>query len=104
MRDKDQPCISCQKPLGNKYDAGHFLSVGNYPSSRYDLRNINAQCVHCNQFRGGAVHEYRPNLIQKIGEKSFNDLYESRHQEKKYSRPEIQELITLFKVRIKQSL
>ena len=104
MRDKGQPCISCQKPLGQKYDAGHFLSVGNYPSCRYDLRNINAQCVSCNQYKGGAVHEYRPNLIQKIGESSFNDLYENRHQEKKYSRPEILELISLYKVRIKNNL
>ena len=104
QRDRNDNCISCQKPLGKKYDAGHFLSVGMYPALRYDLRNINAQCVSCNQYKGGAIHEYRPNLIAKIGQKSFDDLYQNRNKEAKLMRHEVLELIDLYKIRLKNQI
>ena len=31
QRDKDKSCISCPKPLKQKFDAGHYRSVGNCP-------------------------------------------------------------------------
>ena len=36
MRDKNKNCISCDKKLIGKFDAGHFFSVGAYPNLRFN--------------------------------------------------------------------
>jgi hypothetical protein len=51
--DKGGLCISSQKPLNDKFDAGHFYSVGSNPSLRYHLDNIHAQSVYSNQHLSG---------------------------------------------------
>ena len=51
--DKDFICISTGKPLNEKYDAGHFYSVGSNPSLRFNLLNIYAQSVYANQYLSG---------------------------------------------------
>ena len=70
LRDKDKPCISCKNMLKGKFDAGHFYSVGNYPGLRFNEDNVHGQCVHCNQWRGGNLHEYKDNLKIRIGEEN----------------------------------
>ncbi len=66
-RDYGKPCICCNRSLGSKYDAGHFLESGNNPRIRYDEDNIHGQNVYCNQYQGGNSDDYRGNLIKKIG-------------------------------------
>jgi hypothetical protein len=102
MRDIGNPCISCEKPITGKTDAGHLFSVGNYPSVRFDLRNLAAQCITCNQFNGGNIHEYRKNLIKKIGITEFEDLERKAHETRKFSIPEIKEMIEFFKKKNKE--
>jgi hypothetical protein len=51
--DKGFVCISTQKPLNEKYDAGHFFSCGSNPSLRFNLLNIYAQSVYANQYLSG---------------------------------------------------
>jgi len=67
LRDKGKPCISCDKPLKGKFDAGHFYSVGSYPNLRFNEINVHGQCVYCNQYKGGNIHEYRKRLKVRIG-------------------------------------
>ena len=100
MRDKDEGCISCGKPLGSKYDAGHFKSVGNYPELRFEENNVHAQCVHCNQYRGGNIHEYRKRLIDRVGLHVVEWL-ELNHEPKKYTLQEIKELKKEYRERIR---
>lgn len=95
-------CISCNKPIKGKTDAGHLFSCGNYPSVRFDLRNINSQCITCNQFNGGRIHEYRENLIKKIGISEFEDLERKAHENRQYSIPELKDMIKYFKVKCKE--
>ena len=90
-------CISCDAPINGKVDAGHLFSVGNYPSVRFDLRNINSQCIKCNQFNGGSILEYRENLIKKIGQKEFDELDKLAHQNRMFDIEEIKEMIQKFK-------
>jgi hypothetical protein len=101
MRDKGQPCISCQKPIKGKMDAGHLYSVGNYPSVRFNLKNINGQCINCNQFNGGAINDYRLNFITKYSEQDLAELDRLAHQTKQYTIQEIKDLITEFKEKTK---
>lgn len=95
-------CISCNKPIKGKTDAGHLFSCGNYPSVRFDLRNINSQCITCNQFNGGRIHEYRENLVKKIGIYEFEDLERKAHENRQYSIPELKDMIKYFKVKCKE--
>ena len=97
MRDKGQPCISCQKPIKGKMDAGHLYAVGNYPSVRFNLKNINGQCINCNQYNGGAINDYRLNFVLKYSREDLEELDILAHQQRQYSVTEIKEMIHEFK-------
>lgn len=71
-RDADEygyiRCISCDKIVKWKEsDAGHFVNRG-INSLRYDEKNVNAQCRHCNRFREGNAIGYHRGLILKYGD------------------------------------
>lgn len=71
-RDARQPCICCNKPLGDQqyggaYDAGHYRSVGSAPHLRFEEANVHAQRKQCNQHGGGRAVDYRAGLITRIG-------------------------------------
>lgn len=93
--DQGQACISSGRALGDKYDAGHFFSVGANASLRFNLLNIYAQSVEHNQYKGGSPIEYAQNLINLFG----NDVYEEIMSLKreypviKLSIPELKECI-----------
>jgi len=89
IRDKDSNCISCDRPLVGKFDAGHFYSQGGYPSVRFDLVNIWGQCVYCNRDLHGNLLPYRTRLIKKIGKKEYNALEQRARASNKQTIPEI---------------
>jgi len=104
LRDKGLPCISCQKPITGKTDAGHLYSVGNYPSVRFHEKNINAQCITCNQYNGGMINDYRINFVKKYSESELNTLDRLAHETRKFSIPELKEMIDEYKKKIKDFL
>lgn len=102
LRDKGKPCISCLKPLGTKYDCGHFYSAGGHYSVRFDERNCAAQCVTCNQHKHGNLLMYRENLLGKLGYEEFERLSADAMQTRKYTREELKEIIEKYKKKIKE--
>lgn len=70
LRDKGLPCISCDWPDDgtNARHASHFRSVGACSSMRFNTLNIHASCAQCNSMKSGNISQYRPRLIEKIGE------------------------------------
>ena len=102
LRDKDKGCISCQAPLTGKYDAGHFFSAGGHGSVRFDVRNIHAQCVYCNQWEHGNLYKYHIYLLTKIGLKEFEDLEKQSKKIKKWEKQELEEIIKEFKLKCRQ--
>jgi len=67
-------CVSCGKAQHYKdMDAGHYISR-RYKPTKYDERNVNAQCVHCNRDLSGNVEEYAirlgDELAQELKDKS----------------------------------
>ena len=101
LRDKTQPCISCDRPLSSKFDAGHFFSVGAYPNLRFNEMNVHGQCVYCNQHNHGNIHEYSIRLPFRIGYQNFKELEEKRGVVLKLSIDEIKEKIKYYKEKIK---
>lgn len=77
-KDGIAQCISCGKPMQVWYPngkwnqqchAGHFYNRGSsYRAIKYDEKNVNAQCCHCNTFNEGNKQGYKRGLIKKYGE------------------------------------
>lgn len=102
LRDKDKGCISCTKPFTQKYDAGHFYSVGGNPSIRLNEDNAHGQCVYCNRDKHGNLLEYADRLPQRIGTEALEKLKEARHIKRKYSIQELIEIKERYKNKIKE--
>lgn len=102
LRDKDKNCISCDKKLVGKYDAGHFFSVGAYPNLRFHENNVHGQCVHCNRDKHGNVKEYDLKLQKILSDKEYSELLESRNKPLKLTLDEVKELIYIYKQKIKE--
>ena len=100
LRDKDELCISCQKPP-KKQNAGHYFSSGGHSNVRFDENNVHLQCEHCNTFLSGSLIEYRKNLINKIGIEKYESLESKAHVVKKWSINELKELMIIYKNKIK---
>ena len=100
LRDKDKPCISCQKkPL--KENAGHFYNANNHWSVRFDERNVHIQCEHCNTYLSGNLIEYRKQLINKIGIEQLTLLELEANKIRKFTIDELKEIINTYKKKIK---
>jgi hypothetical protein len=111
-RDEKEPCISCGNPnppwtTGGQWDCGHFKSVGHAPELRFEELNAYKQCKKCN---GGSskyakknlsvATSYRENLIAKIGLVSVEWL-EGKHDPKHYKIPDLQEIIRIYRKKLK---
>ena len=100
LRDKDLPCISCQRFHTGQYHAGHYLTTGAHPELRFDEINVHKQCSACNNYLSGNIVEYRINLISKIGIDAVTYL-ESKHQPKHYTIEDIKTLKAIYKEKVK---
>lgn len=100
-RDEGKPCISCGTIANVQYDAGHYRSVGAHPELRFNELNVHRQCRKCNSYWGGNLIDYRINLVKLIGIEKVEWL-ESKHEPLKLSIPEIQELIKVYKEKVKK--
>jgi hypothetical protein len=90
-RDKDLPCISCQRHHKGQYHAGHYRSVGACPELRFEPLNVHKQCSACNNYKSGNILEYRLNLIAKIGQEKV-DWIEGKHDPVKYTVEDLREI------------
>ena len=101
-RDYKNGCISCGKPFGeDKYDAGHYIST-RHKIITFDEDNVHGQCVSCNQHKNSNHIPYRKNLINKIGEDRVNRLEELYVHTKKWTKHELNELVSIYKQKIKE--
>lgn len=92
LRDKDLPCISCSIQEA-QWNGGHFIAQGSSGALRFDILNINKQCVGCNLFKHGNLIEYRIGLCKKYGDGVVKDLEARRHDVKKWTREELHAII-----------
>ena len=101
-RDFGLPCISCGKSFtsGEKFDAGHYRSVGSAHNTRYVENNVHSQCVYCNQHLKGNTIPYRINLIKKIGLAAVEAI-ESDNAIRKFTREELTRMIAEYRQKTK---
>ena len=101
LRDADLPCVSCNATQA-KWSAGHFHSQGGHSFLRFHEDNLHKQCVRCNLELHSNPHEYRERLTLKIGAGRVEYLDKHRNAPRKYSIDEVKELITEYRMKIKQ--
>lgn len=65
--DKNHPCISSNKKITGKFDAGHLYGRQAFPAIRYHLMNIYAQSVSENQHKSGNPIGYFDGIIKTFG-------------------------------------
>lgn len=100
-RDRDEPCISCQRHHQGAYDAGHYRSRGAMSALRFHPDNCHKQCVPCNQHKSGNIVEYRINLVRKIGTARVNFL-EGDHEPEKWAIEEIKAIRDLYREKVRR--
>ena len=94
-------CISCGNPKPiDQFNAGHYFSRGNL-SIRWNEKNVNGQCIYCNQWKSGNIQGYEKGLKKKYGDGVIQELEIKKALSKKYARFELEILITHYKERIK---
>lgn len=101
FRDKDFPCISCQRRHAGQYHAGHYRSVGACVDLRFNEDNCHKQCSACNKFLSGNTIEYRINLVDKIGLDRVVEL-EGPQEPKHYRIIDIQGIREIYRLKIKE--
>ena len=103
LRDAALPCISCGRPATwrGQWDAGHYLSRGSSPATRFDPSNVAKQCDPCNVHLSGNLVLFRVNLIKRIGLAEVERL-EGPHEPLKLTIPEIVELKAYYRAKVRE--
>ena len=90
-------CVTCGKEdHWKKLQAGHFMSRKHY-ATRWDEDNVEVQCSACNVFRYGEQYLFAKHL----GNEKADMLLAKSRETVKFPDWEIQEMIELYKNKIK---
>jgi len=91
-------CISCGKKVHfTETDAGHFIGR-QHLITRYDERNVHAQCRKCNRFEYGRQYEYSIAL----GSDLADELLQKSRGVLKLTDPEWQEIFETYKTKLQE--
>jgi len=100
-RDKDKPCISCQRTEAVQWHAGHYRTTKAAPELRFDEFNVHKQCSQCNDYLSGNIPMYRANLVRIHGVE-YVDYLEGKHEPKHYTIDDLKEIKALYKRKLKE--
>lgn len=97
-------CVTCGK-VGHwkEMDGGHYISR-TYTQHKLLEENINPQCKGCNRFGHKCHDDYARFMRDTYGQEFVDRLSETKRQTKKYSRPEIMDIIAELKAQEKELL
>ena len=101
-RDRTKGCISCGSRLGQKFDAGHYYSMGGHKAVTFNEDNVHGQCVYCNQYLHGNLLNYQIGIQQRIGAERLIELQSKAHETRKFTRDELKEIISIYKQKINE--
>ena len=91
-------CISCGKKVHfTETDAGHFIGR-QHLITRYDERNVHAQCRKCNRFEYGRQYEYSISL----GSDLADELLQKSRGVLKLTDPEWLEIFETYKTKLQE--
>lgn len=87
LRDRDQGCISCDKPANwhGQWHGSHYRSHGACSSLQFHLWNISKACWICNKIFSGRIDGYKVGIVARHGQERL-DWLDSQPTIKRYSR------------------
>ena len=101
-RDKGLNCISCDKKLSGKFDAGHYYSAGGHFAIRFNEMNVHGQCVHCNQHKHGNLQRYREGLLKRFDARTLDKIDKLSQETRKFNREELKRITEHYKDKLKE--
>ncbi len=106
LRDKGKPCISCQTPFKDNFQAGHYYKAELFSTLKFHEDNIHGQCEQCNLRLEGNLNNYELNLPGRIGEERFKELKRlagiDKKVDHKWDRELLKAIRKLYQVKSKQ--
>jgi 5-methylcytosine-specific restriction endonuclease McrA len=95
-RNEIATCVTCgKKDHWKKLQAGHFMSRKHY-ATRWDEDNVEVQCSACNVFRYGEQYLF----AKYLGEEKADKLLAKSRETVKFSDPELQDMIDIYKNKV----
>lgn len=100
LRDADEggtvSCVTCQKLMHfTEAHASHFVKR-QHRATRWDERNVHAQCARENVYMGGSQDEMASYIAKKYGHETLHELLELKHTTRKFTRAELEEMCNLY--------
>jgi hypothetical protein len=95
-------CCSCsQYKEYSQLDAGHFINR-KWRATRWDEKNVHAQCIACNRFGEGDAAGYAIFMLDKYGRDTVDYLRAMSRETAKFSDSEGELLIKEYKRKLKE--
>lgn len=106
LRDADKNgmcrCITCGNTLHwMESDAGHFIPRDR-KATRWEEKNVNAQCPRCNRFRSGEQYEHGLAIDRKYGKGTAEILKREGTMRSKVSAGWLEYQIELYRKEVKK--
>lgn len=106
LRDSDRNgicrCFTCGFTAHyKKFDAGHGIGR-QHKSTKFDERNVHAQCGRCNRFEQGNQAIYKEEVEKRYGEGTWQKLYIKSKQVCKRGQAEIDVMTAYYKKEVEK--
>jgi len=98
IRKRDKGiCFTCGRRGDlSAMNAGHFIPRSGHNKVFFDEINVNCQCVSCNLWKHGNLHEYSARLIKKHGLEEFNKLVKRGRTIHQFTVQELENIIAKY--------
>jgi hypothetical protein len=95
-------CVTCGVTKHWKELQGaHFISRA-WTATKLMEENVNPCCQRCNGFLSGNLIEYTRYMDEMYGKEFVDELRQLKHQTKKYTRAEVEEIKSELREKIKE--
>lgn len=93
-------CFTCGAPkFWKELHAGHFVG-GRTNAVLFNEEIVKPQCLTCNVFMNGNYSAYTLKMIDLHGRPKVEEFLALRHQVKKYTRADLEDLIAAYKLKL----
>lgn len=93
-------CFTCNcKDYWYNLQCGHFISR-KYFGTRWDENNARPQCKKCNCFLNGNLNIFSEKLLNEIGKKEYELLFEKSHKIAKITAKDMGKLVNVYNNRV----
>jgi hypothetical protein len=95
-------CVTCRRLMyWKESQAGHFIG-GRTGAVLFHEEIVHPQCVQCNVFLKGNYQAYTLYMVDKYGREKVDEFLQLKHQVRKYTTSELEEMIGKYKQKLSE--